>query len=67
MLLTNFRAAVAFARRFESRTPEDLEAVTSLFERVAETEQHIESNVSVPRCLEVLCEDLGRKLSPTRR
>lgn len=60
-------AAVTFARRFESRTPEDLEAVTSLFERVAETEQHIESNVSVPRCLEVLCEDLGRKLSPTRR
>ena len=60
-------AAVAFARRFEARSTEDFEFVMSLFERVAETEQHIESNVSVPRCLEVLCEDLGRKLCPTRR
>lgn len=60
-------AAVSFARRFEARSPEEFEFVMSLFERVAETEQHIESNVSVPRCLEALCEDLGRKLGPTRR
>ncbi|GDY09788.1 MAG: DNA polymerase III subunit delta' [Planctomycetota bacterium] len=60
-------AAVSFARRFEARSSEDFEFVMSLFERVAETEQHIESNVSVPRCLEALCEDLGRKLCPTRR
>ena len=60
-------AAVSFARRFEARTPEDFEFVMSLFERVAETEQHIESNVAVPRCLEILCEDLGRKLCRTRR
>lgn len=60
-------AVVTFAARFESRSPEDFEFIMSLFERVAETEQHIESNVSVPRCLEVLCEDLGRKLCPTRR
>ena len=60
-------AAVTFARRFETRSPEDFEFVRSLFERMAETEMHIESNVSVPRCLEALCEDLGRKLCPTRR
>lgn len=60
-------AAVAFARRFESRSPEDFEFVMSLFERMAETESHIESNVSVPRCVEVLCEDLGHKLRPVRR
>lgn len=60
-------AAVSFAQRFEARSPEDFEFVMSLFDRVADTEQHIEANVSVPRCLEVLCEDLGRKLSPTRR
>lgn len=60
-------AAVSFARRFEARSPEDFEFVIRLFERVAETEQHIEANVSVPRCLEVLCEDLGHKLNPVRR
>jgi DNA polymerase-3 subunit delta' len=60
-------AAVSFARRFDARSPEDFEFVMSLFERVAETERHIDSNVSVPRCLEVLCEDLGRKLRPARR
>lgn len=60
-------AAVSFAQRFEARSPEDFEFVMSLFDRVADTEQHIEANVSVPRCLEVLCEDLGRKLSPNRR
>lgn len=60
-------AAVSFVRRFEARSPEDFEFVMSLFDRVVETEQHIEANVSVPRCLEVLCEDLGRKLSPSRR
>jgi len=38
----------------------------SLFDRVAETEQHIEMNIAVPRCLEVLCDDLGRKLRPQR-
>ena len=59
--------AASFARRFDARSPEDFEFVMSLFERMAETEQHIESNVSVPRCLEMLCEDLGRKLCPTRR
>lgn len=60
-------AAMAFARRFDARTPEDFEFVMSLFERMAETEHHIESNVSVARCVEVLCEDLGRKLRPARR
>jgi DNA polymerase-3 subunit delta' len=60
-------AAMTFARRFETRTPEDFEFVTSLFERVAETEYHIDSNVAVSRCVDVLCEDLGRKLRPTRR
>lgn len=60
-------AAVSFARRFDARSPEDFEFVMNLFERMAETEMHIDSNVSVPRCLEVLCEDLGRKLCPTRR
>ncbi len=60
-------AAVTFARRFEARSPEDFEFVMSLFERMAETEFHIESNVSVPRCVEVLCEDLGHKLRPIRR
>jgi DNA polymerase-3 subunit delta' len=60
-------AAVSFARRFEASSPEDFEFVMSLFERLAETEHHIESNVSVPRCLEVLCEDLGRMLRQTRR
>ncbi len=60
-------AAVAFARRFDTRSPEDFEFVMSLFERMAETEHHIESNVSVPRCVEVLCEDLGHKLRPARR
>ena len=60
-------AAVSFAQRFDARSPEDFEFVMSLFERMAETEQHIESNVAVPRCLEVLCEDLGRKLHLTRR
>lgn len=60
-------AAVSFARRLDARSPEDFEFVMSLFERIAETEQHIESNVSVSRCLEVLCEDLGRKLRPARR
>ncbi len=59
--------AVTFARRYEARTPEDFELVMSLFDRVAETAQHIESNVGVPRCLEVLCQDLGRKLRPARR
>lgn len=60
-------AAVTFARRFDARSPEDFEFVMSLFERMAETEHHIESNVSVPRCVEILCEDLGRMLRPTRR
>ena len=60
-------AAVSFARRFDARSPEDFEFVMSLFERMAETEHHIESNVSVPRCVEILCEDLGRKLRPARR
>ncbi|MFM9963679.1 MAG: DNA polymerase III subunit delta' [Planctomycetaceae bacterium] len=60
-------AAAAFARRFGARSPEDFEFVMSLFERMAETEHHIESNVSVARCVEVLCEDLGRKLRPARR
>lgn len=60
-------ATVSFARRFEARSSEDFEFVMSLFDRMAETEQHIESNVPVARCLEVLCEELGRKLCPTRR
>ncbi len=60
-------AAMSFARRFEARSPEDFEFVMSLFERMAETESHIESNVSVSRCVEVLCEDLGHKLRPARR
>ena len=59
--------AVTFARRFDARSPEDFEFVMSLFERMAETEHHIESNVSVSRCLEILCEDLGRMLRPARR
>lgn len=60
-------AAVSFANRFDANSAEDLEFVAKLFDRVAETEQQIESNVTVPRCLEVLCEDLARKLRPTRR
>jgi len=60
-------AALSFVRRFEARLPEDLEFVASLFDRVAETEQHIEMNIAVPRCLEVLCDDLGRKLRPAAR
>lgn len=60
-------AAVSFARRFNARSPEDLEFVMSLFERVAETERHIEMNIAVPRCLEVLCHDLGQKLRPAAR
>lgn len=60
-------AAVSFASRFDANSPYDLEFIANLFDRVAETQQHIESNVSVPRCLEVLCEDLARKLRPTRR
>ena len=60
-------AAVTFARRFDARSSEDFEFVMSLFERMAETEHHIESNVSVSRCVEVLCEDLGHKLRPVRR
>ncbi|HLQ43497.1 MAG TPA: DNA polymerase III subunit, partial [Planctomycetaceae bacterium] len=60
-------AALSFARRFDARSPEDLEFVASLFDRVAETEQHIEMNIAVPRCLEVLCDDLGRKLRPAAR
>lgn len=59
--------AKVFAQRFEGRSPEEVEFVIGLFERIAETEQHIESNVSVARCLEALCEDLGRKLTPARR
>lgn len=59
-------AVVAFSRRFSRATPEDFEFVIGLFERVATTEQHIESNIGVARCLEVLCEDLGRKLRPNR-
>ena len=60
-------AAMSFARRFDARSPEDFEFVMSLFERMAETEHHIESNVSVPRCVEILCEDLGRMMRPARR
>ena len=55
-------AVVSFARRFAARSPEDCEFVIGLFDRVAETEKHIDMNISVPRCLEVLCDDLGRQL-----
>jgi DNA polymerase III subunit delta' len=54
--------AVTFAKRLQADSPEDHEFVISLFERVAETEKHIEMNVAVPRCLEALCDDLGRRL-----
>ena len=54
--------AVAFATRLRADSPEDHEFVISLFERVADTEKQINMNVAVPRCLEALCDDLGRKL-----
>ncbi len=60
-------AVVSFARRFAARSPEDCEFVISLFDRVAETERHIDMNIAVPRCLEVLCDDLGRQLRPAAR
>lgn len=60
-------AVVAFAERWEAGNPEDLEFVIGLFDRVSETRQHIEANVSVTRCLDVLCEELGRQLRPTVR
>lgn len=60
-------AAVKFARKFEAGTAEDHEFLMRLFERVAETERHIDANISVPRCLEVLCDELGRQLRPAGR
>ena len=60
-------AAVSFAQRFDGQSPEDLEFIMSLFERVAETERHIDMNIAVPRCLEVLCHELGQKLRPAAR
>ena len=60
-------AAVSFAQRFDGQSPEDLEFIMSLFERVAETERHIDMNIAVPRCLEGLCHDLGQKLRPAGR
>ncbi len=59
-------AAATFTRRFGQRSAEDLEFVMSLFDRVAETERHIDTNIAVPRCLEVLCDDLGRLLHAKR-
>lgn len=60
-------AAVQFAQRFDSRSPEDYEFILSLFERVAETAKHIDANIAVPRCLETMCDELGQQLRPASR
>lgn len=49
-----------FAARLDPDSPEDLELVMSLFERTAEAEAQLERNVSVPLCLEGLCDGLAR-------